>query len=65
MTLKRYLPPGICYFVSSYEPVGVARSDWHLSQDATRRVLKEWFSIPEYLKRGDIAEIETSGDAFV
>jgi len=65
MTLKRYFPQGIRYFTKSYEPSGVTRSDWYLSEEATNRVLKEWQCIPEYLKQGHIAEIRREGEAFV
>jgi uncharacterized SAM-binding protein YcdF (DUF218 family) len=65
MTLKRHFPPGIRYYAQTYEPDVVRRADWYQHPEATRRVLKEWHSIPRYLERGDIAEIRREGDAFV
>jgi uncharacterized SAM-binding protein YcdF (DUF218 family) len=64
MTLKRHWPEGIRYFAASYEPSGATRSDWWLNEEGCRRVLKEWCNIPEYLKRGDIAEIREDDGAF-
>ena len=64
MTLKRYLPPHIRYFASTYEPSGFTRAGWYLDLEAARRILKEWRNIPQYLKQGHIAEIRRDGDAF-
>ena len=44
---------------------GVTRSDWWLNEKGRKRVLKEWHNIAEYLKRGDIAEIQEDDGAFV
>jgi hypothetical protein len=65
MTLKRHWPAGIRYFLSPYEPDGVARSDWWQSEGGRRRVLKEWANIPKYLERGDITAIQQDGAGFV
>ena len=65
MTFKRHLPAGIRYFAASYEPTGVTCSDWWLGEQGCKRVLKEWRNIPEYLRRGDIAEIREHAGAFV
>jgi uncharacterized SAM-binding protein YcdF (DUF218 family) len=65
MTLKRHMPDGIRYYTATYEPAGVRRAGWHLDPEARRRVLKEWYSIPFYLARGDITEVCRQGDAFV
>ena len=64
MTLKRNWPPGIRYYTHSYEPEGVPRLEWHLHQFLTHRVLKELDSIPEYLEKGHIAEIELGWAGF-
>jgi uncharacterized SAM-binding protein YcdF (DUF218 family) len=65
MTLKRHLPKGIRYFAKTYEPRGIPRLGWHLREEAARRVLKEWRCIPEYLRRGDIADVRYLDGAFV
>jgi uncharacterized SAM-binding protein YcdF (DUF218 family) len=65
MTLKAHMPAGIRYYVRSYEPDAVRRADWHRDPGAVRGVIKEWQAIPRYLARGDIAEIEGDGSAFV
>jgi uncharacterized SAM-binding protein YcdF (DUF218 family) len=65
MTLKRHLPQGIHYFVASYEPADVTRSNWWLGEEGRKRVLKEWRNIPKYLEQGDIAEIQAYDGAFV
>ncbi|MCP4538804.1 MAG: YdcF family protein [Chloroflexi bacterium] len=65
MTLKRHLPQGIRYFTASYEPADVTRSNWWLSEEGRKRVLKEWHNIPRYLKQDDIAEIMEYDGAFV
>lgn len=65
MTLKRHLPDGIRYFVKSYEPEGLARSEWHLNPAAARRVLKEWQVIPIYLEQGHIEKVRRTENCFV
>jgi uncharacterized SAM-binding protein YcdF (DUF218 family) len=65
MTLKRDLPQGIRYYAETYEPEGIARVNWHLHPEGTRRVLKEWESIRRYLAQGDIAQVCRDKDAFV
>ena len=57
MTLKPHLPQGVRYYVASYEPEGRTRADWHLTADGVAKVLKEWESIPRYLRQGDLGEI--------
>ncbi len=65
MILKRHLPAGIRYYVESYEPEGVARSDWNTQPYARERVLKEWRYIPKYLERGNLAEVREDDGAYV
>lgn len=65
MTLKRHLPAGVRYYAEGYEPTGVTRSDWWLSDEGCKRVLKEWRNIPRYLRRGDIAEMAEGTGAYV
>ena len=65
MTLKRHLPEGIRYSTKSYESRDTARSDWYLKEESAKRVLKEWQCIPEYLKRGHIAEMRKERGTFV
>ena len=64
MTLKRHLPDGIRYYAHTYEPPKTPLSGWWLDGISRGRVLKEWENIPEYLAKGDIAEIQKSGEAF-
>ena len=61
MTLRRHLPEGITYYAATYEPEGIARAGWHLTEQGLRSVQKEWASIPHYLQIGHIAEVR--GDA--
>ncbi|MEO8289246.1 MAG: YdcF family protein [Chloroflexota bacterium] len=65
MTLKQNWPEGIRYFTRTFEPEGVPRLEWHLHQSLTGRVLKELDRIPQYLERGDIADIEIENGAWV
>lgn len=65
MVLKRHMPPGIRYYVESYEPEAVTRSGWHMEPYARERVLKEWRYIPRYLDLGDLAEVREDDGAYV
>ncbi len=65
MILKRHMPVGIRYYVESYEPETVTRSGWHTEPYGCERVLKEWRYIPEYLERGDLAEVREDDGAYV
>lgn len=58
MTLRAHMPKGIRYYTRSYEPEGTTRRDWFMNEQGRTRILKEWQSIPKYLKKGDIAEIQ-------
>ncbi len=65
MTLKRHLPLGVRYYTRTYEPPGLPREAWHLNDAARQMVLGNWQRIPEYLRRGHLAEIHRAGDAFI
>lgn len=65
MTLKPHLPQGVRYYVASYESEGRTRADWHLTEAGAAKVLKEWRSIPKYLRQGDLAEVREEGGAYV
>ena len=65
MTLKRHLPPGICYFAAPCELEEIRRSNWWQSKEGERRVMKELDRIPKYLSIGDIEEIRAENGAFV
>jgi len=65
MTLKRHLPDGIRYFVESWKPPDVLRRDWWQHADARAHVMREMESIPLYLEKGDIAEIQARDGCFV
>ncbi len=65
MILKRHMPAGIRYYVESYEPEIVTRSGWHTEPYGRERVLKEWRYIPEYLERGNLAEVREDDGAYV
>ena len=47
-----------------YEPEGRARADWHLTEAGVAKVPKEWESIPEYLRQGDLAEVQKEDGAY-
>ncbi len=65
MILKRHLPPGIRYYVESYEPEAVTRSGWQADPYARDRALKEWAYIPKYLASGNLAEVREDDGAYV
>ncbi len=65
MMLKRHMPPGIRYYVESYEPEAVTRSGWHAESYGRERVLKECRYVPEYLGRGNLAEVREEGGSYV
>lgn len=66
MTLKRHLPAGIQYSVTSYEVDGITRAGWHLlDEKRVKSVLKNWERIPVYLEWGHLAEVERHGDVYV
>lgn len=65
MTLKAHLPEGVRYYVASYEPAGRARSDWHRTEAGAAKVLREWESIPRYLRQGDLTEVREEDGAYV
>jgi uncharacterized SAM-binding protein YcdF (DUF218 family) len=66
MTLKRHLPAGIQYSVTTYEVEEVGRSNWHLlDEKRVHSVLKNWERIPVYLEWGHLAEVERKGDVYV
>ena len=65
MTLKRHFPPGIRYFIKTYEPGGFERANWPQKAQVARRVLKEWRAIPRYLAQGHIAEISCQDGFYV
>ncbi len=65
MTLKRHLGQGTRYYVASYEPERSKRLDWYLHAESARPVLKEWESIPEYLRRGYIAEVRKENGSYI
>ncbi len=64
MSLKAHFPPGIQFYACTYAPHGVTREAWSrkglVPQSAD--VIGNWNNIPEYLARGDIEEIERTGD---
>ncbi len=49
----------------TYEPAGVTRADWWLSEAGAERVLKEQRAIEEQLRAGEIAAIQSEGDGYV
>ena len=57
MTLKRFLPPGYSFYVSSYESSEIRRDNWWQTPIGRRCVLHEWRSIPLYRQQGNLAEI--------
>ncbi len=65
MILKRHLLPSIRYYVQSYEPEAVTRSNWHTDPYARERVLKEWRYVPKYLERGNLAEVWEDDGTYV
>jgi hypothetical protein len=65
MTLKRHLPAGTRYFSLSYEQGGATRSGWWTNQDGYTRVMGNWNSIQEYLKRDHLAEIQEKDGAYI
>ncbi len=74
MTLKRYLPPGIRYHATSYEPevipatnesVPIHRDSWWQQEASRCIILQEWEKIQRYLQQGTLAEISSTGDAWV
>jgi hypothetical protein len=65
MTLKRHFPDGIRYYPLTYIPAGIDPDDWSQQDPSRQRVLKEWHAIPKYLNKGDIAEIQPEGQAYV
>ncbi len=65
MILKRHLLPSIRYYVQSYEPEAVTRSNWHTDPYARERVLKKWRYVPDYLERGNLAEVREDDGAYV
>jgi len=65
MTLKHYLPKGIRYFTKCYEPNGIRRSNWYLTEKSAKAVLKEWQCIPKYLSQGHISEIQVRSSAIL
>ena len=65
MTLRRYLPAGTRYFSLPYEQGGATRSDWWANEEGCARVMENWQSIQEYLKRDHIAEIQEDNGAYV
>lgn len=64
MTLKKQLSASIQYYVQTYTPVDIRPDNWHLDEEKRTRVLKNWRNIPYYLEKGDIAEIEKTGDYY-
>ncbi len=64
MTLKRQWPQGIRYYVQNYYPIDIRLDNWHLDEFKRERVMKNWRNISYYLEKGDIAEIENSGDHY-
>ena len=65
MTLKRHLPMRVKFFAVTYEPEGVARSNWWQTAEGRKRVLEERDCIPRYLAKGDIEDIHESDGAYV
>lgn len=65
MTPKSQLPAGIRYIAVTYEPEGIARSNWWRGERECRRVLKERDRIPRYPLSGHVAEIAEDNGAFV
>ena len=65
MTLKAHLPRGLRYFSKTYEPEGTTQIDWPLSEQGRKRVLKEWEVIPEYLGKGNIAQIQKADGYYI
>jgi uncharacterized SAM-binding protein YcdF (DUF218 family) len=65
MTLRRQLPPGIRYYPVTYEPDGLGRAGWQVSEATRAAVIGNWQAIPTYLARGHLAEIVRDGDAYI
>ncbi len=65
MTLKRNLPPGIRYYTATYQLHNISRSNWWKNDIGLHYVMKEWNSIPVYLKQDNIAEIFKENGAYV
>lgn len=58
MTLKQNLPIKARYYALTYEPESIGRTNWWMTDESRRRVLKEWDNIPRYLEKGYIADIQ-------
>jgi len=58
MTLKKHFPNNIELIPVTYEIYGFTANDWFKNEVGKEKVLSEWTKIPEYLAKGDIAEIE-------
>ncbi len=65
MTLKRHMPNGVRYSAATYAVDGITRSEWWQTAAGIQRVEKEQTLIPQYLARGDIAEITAEGEVYI
>lgn len=65
MTLKRFLPQGISYFTSTYQLRFIRRNDWWQNETGRRYVMKEWYNIPLYLKKGHLSDVQQKNGAYV
>jgi uncharacterized SAM-binding protein YcdF (DUF218 family) len=65
MTLKRVMPCSLRYFVAAYAPPDVPRQGWESLASSRAAVLKEWERIPQYFRRGHLAEIICEGGSYV
>ena len=64
MTLKAHFPRGIRFCARTYAPEGITPQAWSggASVPQIADVIGSWNNVPEYLARGDIAEIVQDGD---
>ena len=66
MTLKAHFPEGIHYYCKCYSPQGIRPDNWYqVPEDVFGNVLKNWESIPNYLAKGDLSEIEFQDDCYI
>lgn len=66
MTMKAHFPPDVRYFNTAYNPHGITPDNWpELDEKQQYWVLKNWEGSQKYLAKGDIAEIEFDGEAYV
>ena len=59
MTLKKHFPHSIDILPVPYDIYGFTKNNWFTSEKEKEKVLGEWKKIQTYLKKGDIAKLDT------